>query len=187
MDGLELKYHKCRFCKNNPYAKNGKRIVTNSKRYSSFYTDKKEKEEISRFWSTTLNDLLNGSEKINTDDFFNAVEKLKEAMEKKAKGKIAHFSFYDALRSFSVALKYRWCDEKTASNYKEPPLCPLSEPVLGLVGDSIKDLDHDSITRENAEIIYAFLKKKAEEEDLSISQWELKYFNLYQAENHGLL
>lgn len=186
MDDIELKYNKCRYCRNNPYAKNGKKIVTGANRYSAFYTDKKAKEEISQYWSITLNNLLDSCIEIKEEDFFRNVEELKKAIETKSKGKIAHFTFYDALRSFSVALKYRWCDEKSSTKYKEPPLCPISEPVLSRLNEDFEYLNRSNITKEDSERIYAFIRVEAEKEGLTISQWELKHFNLYQAEQHGL-
>lgn len=179
MESSELNRLKQKFIHNNRDAKGGKRIVLS--RYCKFYKNGERGIAASRFWSNYVKQITDKYQNRQDDKtFLTDVRLFTETFNAKHRdGLEREFTFFDAFKSLSVALKYRWCDEVNYPGYPEPPLCPISCRFL----DGIRfrytksDLNNSQKSERSVKKIINSLKTQSKKSGLSLAEWELREFD----------
>lgn len=176
----EIKDEKAFFCRNCKNAKNGIQVVTG--RNHPFYAHGADRKAIRKHWDECLTELTKkyGIHTQTIDVFLEDVQLLKEKMNSKFPKAFARgeFHYIDALRSLSVVIKYRWCNEKDYPNYPKPPQCPITKPILNHLKSEYCNYEDREISKQVVVDIYDRFQVEAdnhESKDLAI--WELCFYN----------
>ena len=179
MDTSIIKENKRIFLESNPRAKGGKQIVTGSSLFRRFYAEGSPRRKISLFWTKELNKLLKKySEKTQSrTTFLKDVDTLEKVMNDKFPEGFAHgrFYYFDALRSLSAAIKYRWCDEQSNKDYPLPTLCPITKQFLNFINSQYSKIPISRINRTLVLKIYKEFNELANK--TTMAEWELVKFN----------
>jgi hypothetical protein len=163
------------FLQRNPLAVTGIPAATRrNKLYSDSITAEKKKEIIS-FWNATMDVLAKKyGKRQNRDTFIKDIRSLMRIMNKEFKESLAPsgFRFSHAQKSFSVLLKYRWCN----GTVQMPPLCPIDRNVLHKMDAPYKYSCWTKMREPAYANVYDNLEKMAEAEKCTVAQLELKWF-----------
>ena len=178
MKKKDIEREKKLFRDNNRFANNGQKIVTASNGHMRFYGNLNRKQEIKDYWSNQVNALV---EKYQTSHplgtFLADAEQLERDMNVRFQDCFARgrFFYYDAIRSLSAAIKYRWCID---TQYPEPSFCPISGRLLRFIKHSSRYNTVAQMTKDEIQSIYHdFLSIAKDSEEKSIAKWELVVFN----------
>ena len=164
------------FIVNNPHANKGlKAAAGHVKLYANNVTSR-EKEEIKRFWVQTIDVLAEKYAVPQTlDRFVSDVCELRNQMNNRFPDAFVdgEFPFSRAQKSFSVVLKYLWCDNRIAM----PPTCPIDRGVLREMGAPYDSWNWTGMTQNQYMLAYTRLQELARDADLSVAQMELLWFS----------
>jgi len=166
---------KDRFVNANPYAANGFKVAL---RNNPLYADNISRQVILSIHNDWRNKMSELSLKYNRtqalDTFLTDVCELKSFMNERhtASFKADGFKFSHAQKSFSVFLKYRWCQGHIVA----PPTCPIDRGVLKKLGRPYRTWNWTQMQECQFLSTYIKLQREAERNDLSVAQMELQWF-----------
>ena len=164
------------FIVNNPHANRGlKAAAGHVKLYANNVTFQ-QKGDIKRFWVETIDVLAEKYvEQQTLDSFVSDVRELRNQMNNRFPNTFVtgDFPFARAQKSFSVVLKYLWCDNRIAM----PPTCPIDRGVLQRMGAPYDSWNWTEMTQNQYMLAYTRLQELARDENLHVAQMELLWFS----------
>ena len=172
MTSTEESFLKTRFLERNPRARNGIFAAIQRNRLYANNLARQRKCEIWDYWQAELNELGQKYENPQSVMTYLAdVFQLRHLMNDRfAQNHDIDFRLSHAQKSLAVFLKYKWCVDEIPA----PPLCPIDRNVLQELG--VRNYCWTKMKEENLLRTANHLAVRAEMENLSIAQWELKTF-----------
>ena len=164
------------FVQNNPHANRGIKAATGHIRTYADHVTSQQKIIIRQSWVDKIDELaLKYVTPQSFETFIADISALETHMNESFPGMFAEgsFSFARAQKSFSVVLKYRWCEGIIST----PPMCPIDRGVLRHLGHPFNIWRWPEMTEEQYLQAYRRIGVLANEKNMSVAQLELLWFS----------